>query len=208
MRGVFRAEYTPTLTAAAPPGVHVPLGLVFSTFMLSCMAGSTTFRQLTSPAACTRCMVTPRSADALLPPMLLLGSAALCVPWLASMPPVAHALSQGPEALRTLALLGAFLAFEFCVGIYWPAIGTVKAVLVPEAVRATMYNLFRVPLNVVVLVVLLTDLPPPVAFAVTSVLLAVGLACELWRQRCVRSSARGESRTSVGAGEGLLSVQE
>ena len=35
---------------------------------------------------------------------------------------------------------------------------TVKSTVVPEESRATIYNLFRVPLNAVVLGVLLTDL--------------------------------------------------
>ncbi|CAL1152182.1 unnamed protein product [Cladocopium goreaui] len=52
----------------------------------------------------------------------------------------------------------AFLIFEFCVGVYFPSIGTVKSELVPERIRATMYNMCRVPLNAVVVGLLLTNL--------------------------------------------------
>ncbi|CAJ1337739.1 unnamed protein product [Effrenium voratum] len=51
-----------------------------------------------------------------------------------------------------------FLVFEFCVGVYFPSIGTLKSELVPERIRATMYNICRVPLNAVVVSLLLTDL--------------------------------------------------
>merc|ERR1719409_2102262 len=54
---------------------------------------------------------------------------------------------------------GAFMAFEFCVGIYFPNIGVLKSQIVPEAIRGIMYNLFRLPLNGLVLVLLLGDVP-------------------------------------------------
>lgn len=43
-----------------------------------------------------------------------------------------------------------FLLFEFCVGIYFPSMGTLKSLLVPERIRATVYNIYRVPLNAIV----------------------------------------------------------
>ncbi|CAE7852317.1 SHOC2 [Symbiodinium sp. KB8] len=49
-----------------------------------------------------------------------------------------------------------FLLFEFCVGIYFPSVGTVKSEL--ERIRATMYNICRVPLNAIVVGLLLTNL--------------------------------------------------
>merc|ERR1719316_51403 len=52
----------------------------------------------------------------------------------------------------------AFVAFEFCIGVYFPAICTVKSEAVPESHRATIYNLFRAPMNLIVVVVLLLDL--------------------------------------------------
>ncbi|EER13756.1 hypothetical protein Pmar_PMAR008384, partial [Perkinsus marinus ATCC 50983] len=41
-------------------------------------------------------------------------------------------------------VLIAFLVFETSVGAYYPSMGTLKAEIVPEAYRATIYNLFRV----------------------------------------------------------------
>merc|ERR1719240_1159958 len=51
--------------------------------------------------------------------------------------------------------LWAFLLFECAVGIYFPAISTMKSDIVPEAHRSTVYNLFRAPMNMIVVAVLL-----------------------------------------------------
>merc|ERR1712190_323683 len=52
----------------------------------------------------------------------------------------------------------AFMLFEFCVGVYFPSVGVLKSEVVPEQVRSTMYNIYRVPLNGVVVCLLLTNL--------------------------------------------------
>jgi MFS transporter, MFS domain-containing protein family, molybdate-anion transporter len=48
-----------------------------------------------------------------------------------------------------------FMVFEACVGLYFPSIGTLRSQYIPEANRSTIMNLFRVPLNFLVVVVLL-----------------------------------------------------
>ena len=55
--------------------------------------------------------------------------------------------------------------------------GMLKSQLVPEEVRATVYNIFRVPLNMIVLGVLLNSLSQFVAFAVCGSMLAVAALC-------------------------------
>jgi len=47
-----------------------------------------------------------------------------------------------------------FFAFEVCVGLFWPSMGFLRSRYVPEEVRATVMNLFRIPLNIIVVVVL------------------------------------------------------
>jgi len=49
----------------------------------------------------------------------------------------------------------AFLLFEVCVGMYWPLMWEMKAKVIPEDVRATVLNLFRVPLNLYVVTIML-----------------------------------------------------
>lgn len=40
---------------------------------------------------------------------------------------------------------------EFVVGLYFPTIGTLRGIYLPEEARAALMNLFRVPLNLIVL---------------------------------------------------------
>ena len=44
--------------------------------------------------------------------------------------------------------------FEFCVGLFWPSMMKMRAAHVPEEMRATIINFFRIPLNLFVCVVL------------------------------------------------------
>ena len=50
--------------------------------------------------------------------------------------------------------LGAFCVFEFCVGLFWPSMMKQRAAHVPEEMRATIINFFRIPLNLFVCIVL------------------------------------------------------
>mmetsp|Transcript_43134 Transcript_43134/g.143626 ORF Transcript_43134/g.143626 Transcript_43134/m.143626 type:complete len:126 (+) Transcript_43134:862-1239(+) len=69
----------------------------------------------------------------------------------------------------------AFLAFEACVGLYFPMMGTLKGDIVPEDMRSTIYNLYRLPLNVIVLMPLLLNFSISTTFAVTTSILAVAV---------------------------------
>jgi len=50
----------------------------------------------------------------------------------------------------------AFCLFEACVGMYYPVQGTLRGTLISNEHRATLSSLFRVPLNIFVVVSLLT----------------------------------------------------
>merc|ERR550514_2718719 len=67
----------------------------------------------------------------------------------------------------------AFLVFEACVGLYFPMMGTLKGDIVPEDMRSTIYNIYRLPLNIVVLMPLLMNFSISTTFAVTTSILAV-----------------------------------
>merc|ERR1719502_1766062 len=69
----------------------------------------------------------------------------------------------------------AFMIFEFCVGLYFPSVGELKSELVPEHVRATMYNIYRVPLNAVVVTLLLSHISMTQCFMLCGLLLTVSL---------------------------------
>eukprot|EP00439_Symbiodinium_sp_Y106_P060396 s2228_g8.t3 len=73
-----------------------------------------------------------------------------------------------------------FLLFEFCVGIYFPSVGTVKSEL--ERIRATMYNICRVPLNAIVVGLLLTNLSVLQCFRFCAMLLGIVFLASLGLQ--------------------------
>lgn len=51
--------------------------------------------------------------------------------------------------------LVAFCGFELACGVYYPLVATLRSRYIPEECRATVMNLFRVPLNAIVVFVLL-----------------------------------------------------
>jgi len=76
--------------------------------------------------------------------------------------------------------------------------GMLKSQLVPEEVRATVYNIFRIPLNLIVLGVLLNNLSQFVAFSICGSMLAGAAICIL---NLSRMRAHGYS---VRSGETVL----
>lgn len=47
-----------------------------------------------------------------------------------------------------------FCVFEACVGMYWPSVGYLKGRFVEDGVRARVYGMLRIPLNVFVVIAL------------------------------------------------------
>jgi hypothetical protein len=56
---------------------------------------------------------------------------------------------QSPKAI-----LFGFCVFEVACGVYFPSIGTLRGRFIPEEVRSTIMNFFRIGLNLIVVVVL------------------------------------------------------
>ena len=69
--------------------------------------------------------------------------------------------------------------FEMCVGMYFPSMGTMKGMIVPEDKRAAIYNLFRIPLNFIVLFSLLTNLTPRVSFTLCGTMMVVATLLQM-----------------------------
>merc|ERR1712072_1546586 len=92
----------------------------------------------------------------------------------------------------------AFLLFEGSVGIYWPAQGTLKSKIVPEDARSTIYSIFRLPLNAIVLGVLLTDVSTTTAFACCAVMLtAATYACMLLIKMGIPETGRNDEEDAI-----------
>ena len=143
---IFVFNWTPAISAGSKESP--PFGLIFAAFMVACMGGSSLFAILSEKL----------SAEKILTYVFLASAAALAIPLFTS---------------TTLMSLTSFLLFEACVGMYWPSIGTVKSMVVPEETRATIYNIYRVPLNAIVLAVLLNHISTTTALSCCSAMLFV-----------------------------------
>ena len=149
---VFIFMWTPVLKSFVvdpdPEKGELPYGIIFSTFMVSCMAGSSLFSILVQRL-----------------PVEKLGVGIF----------VAGAIAMLLVALRiseTVSFIALNL-FEVCVGLYFPTMGTMKGSIVPENKRVAIYNLFRIPLNLIVVVSLLADPTPSMAFGMNFVMISL-----------------------------------
>jgi hypothetical protein len=133
---IFVFMWTPALTQ-----------VIFSTFMVSCMAGSSLFSIQIELVKGEKLAV------------MVFGVAA------SAMALIAFSSSS---SLKFIAMN----LFEMTVGMYFPIMGTMKGAIVPESKRAAIYNLFRIPLNFIVLFSLLTDLTPSQSFFLNAVMLS------------------------------------
>lgn len=164
--------WTPMLESCKHTGEKLPFGIIFSVLMVSCMGGSTAFRMLAAR------MEVVRIASL----CFLAAAVSLALPY------VNKTLRFGDE---TVVNMVCFMAFEGCVGLYWPALGTLKGIYVPESQRSAIYNVFRVPLNAIVLFVLMymSDISPHLACVCCSVLLTVAYALNNKLQVAIRSQS-------------------
>ena len=141
---------------------EIPFGLVFSTFMFGCMTGTCIFTVLTDEF---------KIQNGTIGKCLLFGSTC--------------AFLGMVFAASTIAIMIAFFMFEVSVGVYFPMIGTMKAEIVPEKHRTTIYNMYRMPFNIIMLLFLSwSDVPssylslyPGLSFGICACM--VGTACFL-----------------------------
>eukprot|EP00927_Polykrikos_kofoidii_P066403 TRINITY_DN62001_c0_g1_i1.p1 TRINITY_DN62001_c0_g1~~TRINITY_DN62001_c0_g1_i1.p1 ORF type:complete len:501 (-),score=35.48 TRINITY_DN62001_c0_g1_i1:180-1682(-) len=173
----FVLNWTPALESRKFPPPH---GLVFAAFMMACMCGAS---------------ATTAATDAVRPIIIM---ALICV--LSSLAFNVSAWLSGNEKCL-MEVFVCFLVFEFCAGAYWPASGMVKSEVVPEHVRGTIYNMYRVPLNAVVMVLLLTDMSMARCFQLCSALLILSCFCIVFiansKREKVTSFFKAERKANV-----------
>lgn len=167
----FVLEWTPALTQAAAVSEEstaiadinaeghrgvIPHGYVFAGFMVAIMIGSSLFKLLskfTRPESFMRVV-------------LLVSALMLYAPCLF------------PNNQNVI--FGAFIIFEVSVGLFWPSLGFMRGIYVPESTRATTMNFFRVPLNLIVVGILLQNLPMTVIFQCCVGFLLLAAVCQHW----------------------------
>jgi len=150
----FVFNWTPALDSET---VKPPHGVIFALFMMACMCGaslSTLAGNIAKPGMRLLCTF---------------GAGFL------SFTVASHAASRTSGENLGLSL-SAFLLFEFCVGVYFPSVGVLKSEVVPESVRGTVYNLYRVPLNAIVVGLLLSSISMTTCFRLNAMLLLIAFA--------------------------------
>lgn len=115
-------------TAFGPTAV-TPFGAIFSCFMACCLLGSVIFDKLRKMSVDVNNIMTG---------ILLVSTIAFS--WSV----------RGIQRENLFSIISAFFAFEACVGIYFPSIGTIRSELIPESHRCAIMTLFAIPLNILV----------------------------------------------------------
>ena len=135
------------------------LGLIFAVFMVCVMIGSSLFKHFSSKKEN-----------------------------LYKIPLVMHFvafISTGLTALfidnKTI-VYAMFLIFETAVGVFYPSYGVIKSEKIPEEIRSSVMNIFRIPLNafVVILLIKIKFLSPKTVFIICSISHAIALLCYLY----------------------------
>lgn len=132
---IFVYLWTPTLSAGQS---SVPLGIIFSTFMISIMLGSFLFRrQISSGQAPERVLVS-----------------AVLLYLFCHLVAGLTADQAGVCPFQRQICFIAFIVLEMCLGLYFPALATLRSVILPSSHRSTIINLFRIPLNLITVAIL------------------------------------------------------
>lgn len=153
----FVFNWTPALASKVTPPPH---GVIFALFMMACMCGASAATLL---------------GKSMKPGPRLVG---VCAAGLLAFV-VASQATAGNVEDHLILTLSTFLVFEFCVGLYFPTIGVLKSEIVPEKVRGTVYNIYRVPLNAIVVCLILSSISLATCFKLNAFLLLVALGSVL-----------------------------
>lgn len=83
-----------------------------------------------------------------------------------------------------------FLLFETTVGVFWPAYGVIKSEKIPEDIRSAVMNIFRIPLNAFVVILLLKVkyLDSRTVFTICTLAHGVSFICYLYFYSTLKSN--------------------
>jgi MFS family permease len=138
----FVFMWVPTMLSLEPPG-GVPTGCVFSSLMMAITIGGLVYPPL--QAVVTKIVGSKEgSAELCASFVYLLASLSMAVPVVCLT-----ATSSMPLHCQDM-VLGSFLVVEFCVGLFMPVAGTLRSRYVPDSQQGAILNIFRLPLNAIV----------------------------------------------------------
>jgi hypothetical protein len=146
----FVFMWVPTMLGVLQ-GSPLPNGLVFSSFMCCISLGGLIFSTLNNTVGVELGTVF----------VFIAGACALIIPVFV------HTL---------VATLFSFIIFETCVGCFFPCAGYLRSKVIPNDVQGSVMNIFRIPLNMFVIIgTKLTDIyPPATCFSIIVAWLIIG----------------------------------
>lgn len=159
----FTFVWTPALQAAKGQVGEIPHGTIFSAFMAATMMGSNLFSILSKHWG----------VEKILRNVFFIGTLLFATITISS---------------RIEVVYGAFLLFEVLCGIYFPGMATMRAPYIPEESRSSLLTLFRVPLNIIVVITLYEDMKLSNVFLACAVLMAIATFSQQRLLRLVRCS--------------------
>eukprot|EP00798_Chlamydomonas_sp_ICE-L_P011227 gene11227-18856_t len=209
MQSLFEASmysfvflWTPALS---PSGEKIPHGMIFSCFMSASMVGS----------ALSGVLMKRSKPEEFMKYVFGVGALSLSVPCFFQLnagdrtTPGAW-VEAGGISLEGQAQLMAFCVFEAVVGVFWPSMMTMRAAFVPEDLRSTIINCFRIPLNLFTCIVLFNVHLFPLAamFGLCSVFLAIAALCQMHLQKIAHSTPPLDLKNLVDGTEPLLGAED
>ena len=137
----FVFMWVPTLLPLNPPG-GLPTGCVFAAMMMAITIGGMVYPPLQS--LMSKFSPSGKAPELCATFVYLVAAASTAVP--------AFLLSQGDSMAAggfTL-VIAAFMVTEATVGLFMPVAGTLRSKYVPDSLQGAILNIFRLPLNAVV----------------------------------------------------------
>jgi MFS transporter, MFS domain-containing protein family, molybdate-anion transporter len=133
----FVFNWVPTLLSLNPPG-GVPTGAVFSALMMAITIGGIFYPILQSVV--NKFVSKEAASEVCASIVYLLAALSMFIPVLCVRP--------SPKCQDMI--LASFLVVEFCVGLFMPVAGTLRSKYVPDEMQGAILNIFRLPLNAIV----------------------------------------------------------
>mmetsp|Transcript_9818 Transcript_9818/g.17718 ORF Transcript_9818/g.17718 Transcript_9818/m.17718 type:complete len:181 (-) Transcript_9818:131-673(-) len=132
--------WVPTLLSMNPPG-GVPTGCVFAALMMAITIGGIVFQPLEHFVATN---ITSKEKASEYSAVFAYIMAAMSM----SVPAICLCCTEASVCFEKVLL--SFVVIEFCVGLSSPIAGTLRSKYVPDAYQGAIMNIFRLPLNAVV----------------------------------------------------------
>ncbi|KAL9191345.1 hypothetical protein ACHAXT_001051 [Thalassiosira profunda] len=136
----FVFMWVPTLLSMNPPG-GVPTGCVFSALMMAITIGGIAFQPMEHIVG-TKIATKAKAAEVSAVFSYIMASMSMAVP--------AICLCCASASVCFDRVLVSFIVIEFCVGLSSPIAGMLRSKYVPDAYQGAIMNIFRLPLNAVV----------------------------------------------------------